>query len=144
MHNVGDFTEWIEEGALLGDAEKTYVVEPPEDYNDVSGEVRQVRMASAQEDKSCRERLVKMITVLDLPEPDKTLLCDFLLDHNDVFALDEIDRGETDLVQLEIDTGDAPPIKQSFRRMPHAVREEVANQLLKMRKLQIVQPSKSP
>jgi len=48
-------------------------------------------MASTQEDKNHRERLVKMITVPDLSEPDKTLLCDFLLDHNDVFPLDETD-----------------------------------------------------
>ena len=44
------------------------------------------------------------------------------MDHNDVFALDETDRGETDLIELEIDTGEAPPIKQSFRRMPYAAR----------------------
>ena len=33
-------------------------------------------------------------------------------------------------MQLEIDTGEAPPIKQSFRRMPYAAREEVAEALL--------------
>ena len=60
------------------------------------------------------------------------------MDHNDVFALDETDRGETDLIQLEINTGEAPPIKQSFRRMPYAAREEVANQLHQMRKLNVV------
>jgi len=62
------------------------------------------------------------------------------MDHNDVFALDETDRGETD---LEIETGEVPPIKQSFRRMPYAAREEVASQLHKIRKLNAVQPSKS-
>jgi len=66
------------------------------------------------------------------------------MDHNDVFILDEADRGETDLIQLEIDTGEAPPIKQSFRRMPYAAREKVANQLHKMKKLNVMQPLKSP
>ena len=71
---------------------------------------------------------MELISVLDLPDPDKTVLSEFLMDHNDVFALDETDRGETDLIKLEIDTGEAPPIKQPFRRMPYAAREEVAHQ----------------
>ena len=70
---------------------------------------------------------MKLIAIPDLPDPDKTLLREFLMDHNDVFALDEADRGETDLIQLEIDTGEAPPVERSFRRMPYAAREEVVN-----------------
>ena len=144
IHNVGGFTERIEEGALLGDAEETCVMIPPEDDCAVPGEVKQIRMESIQENQSRRGRFMELITVPNLPEPEKTLLCEFLMDHNDVFALDEIDRGETDLIQLEIDTGEAPPIKQSFRRMPYATREEVASQLHKMRQLNVIQPSKSP
>ena len=87
---------------------------------------------------------MELIAVPNLPEPEKTSLCEFLMDHNDVFALDEIDRGETDLIHLEVDTGEAPPIKQSFRRMPYAAREEIASQLHKMTKLNVIQPSKSP
>ena len=86
---------------------------------------------------------MELIIVPDLPDPDKTLLTQFLMDHHNVFAIDESDRGETDLIQLEIDTGEAPPIKQLFRRMPYTARE-VANQLHKMRKLNVLQPSKSP
>ena len=48
------------------------------------------------------------------------------------------------MIQLEIDTGEVPPIKQSFRKMPYAAREEVASQLHNMRKLNVIQPSKSP
>ena len=120
IHNVGGFTERIEEGALLGDAEETCVVIPPENHCDVPGEIKQIRMESTQENQGCRGRLMELIAVPNLSDPDKTLLCKFLMDHNDVFALDETDRGETDLIQLEIDTGEAPPIKQSFRRMPYA------------------------
>ena len=49
IHNVGGFTERIEEGALLGDAEETCVVIPPEDDCAVPGEVKQIRMGSIQE-----------------------------------------------------------------------------------------------
>ena len=127
IHNVGGFTERIEEGALLGDAEETCVVIPPEGHCDIPGEVKQIRMESAHKDQARRARLMELIAIPDLPDPDKTLLREFLMDHNDVFALDEADRGETDLIQLEIDTGEAPPVKQSFRRMPYATREGVAN-----------------
>ena len=126
---------------MLGDAEETCVVMPPEEH---SGDVKQIRSDSNSGDQGRRTRLMELISVPDLPDPDKASLCEFLMDHNDVFALDETDRGETDLIQLEIETGEAPPIKQSFRRMPYAAREEVANQLHRMRKLNVVQPSKSP
>ena len=52
------------------------------------------------------------------------------MDHHDVFALEDTDCGEMDLIQLEIDTSNASPIKQPIRRMPYAVKEEVARQLL--------------
>lgn len=80
----------------------------------------------------------------DLTEQDKTLLNNFLMDHYDVFALEETDQGETDLIQLEIDTGDTMPVKQPLQRMPYAAKEEVARQLRKMKQMQVVQPSKSP
>ena len=60
-----------------------------------------------------------------------------------MFALEDTDHGEADLVQLEIDTSGASPIKQPIRRMPYAAKEEVARQLRKMRQLQVIQPSKS-
>ena len=49
------------------------------------------------------------------------------MDHHDVFALEDTDCGEMDLIQLETDTSNASPIKQP---MPYAVKEEVARQLL--------------
>ena len=66
------------------------------------------------------------------------------MDNHKVFALEENERGETDRVQLHIDTGDAIPKKQSPRRMPFAVREEVAKHLQKMEKAGVIRPSNSP
>ena len=51
---------------------------------------------------------------------------------------------ETDLVELQIDTGDASPIKQQVRRMPFAVRQEVARQLREMQRAGVIRPSNSP
>ena len=41
-----------------------------------------------------------------MSEQDKNLLCDFLIDHH-VFALEDADRGKTDLTQFEIDMSNA-------------------------------------
>ena len=45
---------------------------------------------------------------------------------------------------MEINTGDAEPVKQGMRRMPFAVRSEVARQLETMQQSGVVQPLKSP
>ena len=56
----------------------------------------------------------------------------------------EVERGETDLTEVHINTGDAVPKKQPVRRVPFAVRQEVAKQLQKMLRDGIIQPSSSP
>jgi hypothetical protein len=47
-------------------------------------------------------------------------------------------------MEMYIDTGDAEPRKCSPRRMPFAVREEVARQLDHMQVSGVIQPSTSP
>ena len=68
----------------------------------------------------------------------------FLEHYHDVFTLTESDRGETDLVEMSIETEDAAPRKQASRRLPFAVRQEVTCQLQNMQEPKIVQPSNSP
>ncbi len=64
--------------------------------------------------------------------------------NHEAFSLDDNERGETDLVQLQIYTGDAAPVKQSVRQMPFAVRREVARQLQSMQSAGMIEPSNSP
>ena len=63
---------------------------------------------------------------------------------HDVFSLAEGERGETNLVEMEIDTGDSVPKKQAARQMPFAVRHDVALHLQKMLEQNVIQPSNSP
>ena len=67
-----------------------------------------------------------------------------LSEYHQTFSLEEDERGETDIVQLVIDTGDAPPQKQPVRRVPFAARQELANLLQSMQKSKVIQPSNSP
>ena len=57
---------------------------------------------------------------------------ELLSTHHDVFALEEGERGETNRVEMTIDTDDTHPIQQPVRRMSFTVRREVAKQLRKM------------
>ena len=68
----------------------------------------------------------------------------FLANNHSVFSLDEGERGETSLVTMDIDTGDASPRKQPPGRMPFMVREEVARQLKCMQQDGVIRPSNSP
>ena len=80
----------------------------------------------------------------NLTTKEQQQMLSFLKDYHDVFSLDDGDRGETDLVEMTIETGDAVPKKQAARRTPFAVRHEVAVQLQKMLKQNVIQPSRSP
>ena len=68
----------------------------------------------------------------------------FLEQYHDVFSLTESDRGERDLVEMSIKTGDATPKKQAACRLPFAVRQEVTRQLQNMQEQKIILPSTSP
>ena len=49
----------------------------------------------------------------------------FLSQNHRAFALEPGERGETDMVSMEIDTGDTPPRWQPPRRMPFSMWKEV-------------------
>ena len=87
-----------------------------------------------------QQELLELIEVPDLPPEEKTCLLDLIAELHGAFSLSMEDRGETDLVQFEIDTGSASPRRQSPRRMPFLVRQEVTS----MQATGIIQPSKSP
>ena len=71
-------------------------------------------------------------------------LLTFLGRHHAAFALEDQERGQTDLVEFSIDTGDAKPHKCAPRQMPLAVHSEVARQLWHMQDAKVIQPSSSP
>ena len=59
-----------------------------------------------------------------------------LLAYHHIFSVEEDEHRETALVQLNIDTVDAFPKRQSPRRIPFAARREVPQLLEKMQKKQ--------
>ena len=89
-----------------------------------------------------RKKLREALIEPDLPDSEKSTLLEFLSKHHNVFSLEEGERGETDLVEMEIDTGDRHPKKHAVRRMPY--RQEIARLLSEMQRNRVIQPSNSP
>ena len=68
-----------------------------------------------------------------------------LLEQNmDVFATSEIPFGQTNLVEHEIITTNPRPIKQAVRRPPCHLKKEAENEVQKMLKSKVIEPSSSP
>ena len=66
-----------------------------------------------------------------------------LHDHRDTFASSSADLGFCDIIQHDINTGDARPIKQSPRRPPLAAKESEDEILNDMLSTGVIEPSNS-
>ena len=139
----------LEGGTHLGEAERATLVVEPElgpSSNPPTGEHTQslahVRMV--QDVAWRKQRLRELIGKPELlSEEQAEELHVFLSNYHGAFCIEE-EGGETDLVEMEIHTGDAAPRRVPARRMPFAVRQEVSRQLRSMQDLGVVQPSNSP
>ena len=67
-----------------------------------------------------------------------------LVEYADVFALSNDKLGRTDILQHEIHTEDAPPIRQHFRRVCPQKRQEMKALLSEMLERDIIRSSSSP
>ena len=76
-----------------------------------------------------------------LPEEETQKLQNLLVEYHDIL---EDERGENDLVEFNIDTGNACPKKQTVRKVPFAAQQEITDQLAKMQEMNVIRPSQSP
>ena len=74
-------------------------------------------------------------------EQDKLL--EILSEHNEAFALNDLELGETDVMQHGINTDGAPPVKTSPRRIPYTLRKELEEELDKLLESGYIELSKS-
>ena len=79
-----------------------------------------------------------------LEPEDQERLFVLLLEYADVFALGNDGLGRTSILQHEIHTGDAAPIRQQFRRVCPEKRQEMRTLLSEMLERDIIRPSNSP
>ncbi|CAG2213566.1 unnamed protein product [Mytilus edulis] len=79
-----------------------------------------------------------------LTKSEREQLADTVNEYADIFVGPNGRLGHTDVIEHEIDTGDARPIKLPVRRLPIAQREVAEKEIEKMLEQGIIQPSKSP
>ncbi|MCP4458528.1 MAG: hypothetical protein GY816_10975 [Cytophagales bacterium] len=60
------------------------------------------------------------------------------MDYNDVFAVEERELGDCNLVEVEINTGDSKPIAQPLRRMPIMIRDKIDEEINTMLEMGII------
>ena len=106
-------------------------------------------MPNSTIDSGRTERDAKLLRMLGIDATRLTLsqrdeLVGLVLQYQDVFALDDEELGVTSVVQHQIDTGDATPIKQYARRIPHAVREKVQELVSEMLAKRVIQAYQKP
>jgi len=86
---------------------------------------------------------VKTLEDVELPSETTTGLKQLLFDHRETFATSSADLGFCPLVQHDIDTGDARPIKQSPRRPPISAMDAEDKSLDEMLETGVIEPSNS-
>ena len=137
----------LDKGDTLGDATLVDVVSKPQDgsSSETTEEEPNVRHIQTKPVSRRREQLTESAGALEtLTPPQRQEVLNFLAKHHTVFALEEHERGETDLVEMTIHTGDAQPRRSAPRRVPFAVREEMAKQIDRMQATEVIQLSTSP
>ena len=141
LSNPAEHAQKLDKGTELGEASEI-VIMPPSPQR--SAEVRRV---IGEERQSSHRKILEDILLqeeMSLGTDKKEQLIKLLLQNHQAFAVEDGERGETDLLQFTIDTGDAYPKKQPVRRIPFAVREEVNRHLRQMMDQGVIQPSVSP
>ena len=88
-----------------------------------------------------KDLYARSTTHLDLVEC--IILAQFITEYADVFAKDDLDLWCCTVLEHEIHTGDAKPIRQPMRHTPLGFTDEEDEYLEKMLKGEVIQPSKS-
>ncbi|KAK3082555.1 hypothetical protein FSP39_002615 [Pinctada imbricata] len=83
-------------------------------------------------------------SIVHLTEKQKADLKSLLIKYQDIFSKSSQDIGQTNAVQHRINTGAASPIRQPPRRLPFGKREIEKEEIQKMLKKGVIEPSSSP
>ena len=116
-------------------------------FMETCGNCAEVRIRNIEETSNDRWRqlLPQMdIHLNELPDRFRRKLVPLLKEYSDIFSLSKNDIGLTNLVEHEIDTGNAKPIACSYRRIPFGLEDKVDDLIQELVDKRIIQPSESP
>ena len=129
----------LKQGSNVGAASQEFVAqsdEVPESQTTVNSSQPLPEHLQALYDDTCNRE--------NLSETAKAGLRTLLRKHSRLFAESDDDLGRTHLVQHDIQTGEAAPIRQLPRRVPEAQREIMEEEVAKMLRQGVVEPGQSP
>ena len=129
----------LKQGSNVGAASQGFVAhsdEVPESQTTVNSSQPLPEHLQALYDDTCNRE--------NLSETAKAGLRTLLCKHSRLFAESDDDLGRTHLVQHDIQTSEAAPIRQPPRRVPEAQREIMEEEVAKMLRQGVVEPGQSP
>ena len=146
--NLSPLTQKISKGCFIGQCNEVSVIQHEELSNvqTVETAVADVISVTTLDADTRKEKLATLLANegSTLKPQDKECLLRLLQEFHQAFVLDDGERGETDLISMEIDTGNAVPKRQPTRRTPFTAREEISRQLSLMQEQGMIRPSSSP
>ena len=105
---------------------------------------------STKPQQTHEERLKKVFELLDLthlqswPEAEKKKAMDLMAEYADIFALHELELGETKGTTHRINVTDEVPFKERYRHIPRHQMDEVRHMVEEMLRIGVIKESKSP
>ncbi|MCP4498781.1 MAG: RNA-directed DNA polymerase, partial [Deltaproteobacteria bacterium] len=105
------------------------------------------KATSSREGDQLLKRLGKLKEMLrigrDATPHDVKKLLRLVMKYHDVFAVEDVEMGDCDRLQAEIDAGDAEPIQQPLRVTPLFQRQKIDGEVDKLLQMGIITKSKS-
>ena len=145
LNNWGTTPQTLVKGQEIGLIEPAMLVESEDPLWNDGEEDASVRVCHAEGSAERKVRLKKMLQIANnCSDEDRKQLESMLLEHNNVFALDDQELGETDMVTHSIDTGSAKPVQTLPRRLPYALRKELELELSTLLDTGCIEPCVSP
>ena len=128
LSNHSLHTQQLTPGICLGEAVEVSVIDPSSQDPDRQDKVTPVeellaapgvKKLNSAHDVDRQQRLLEIVGKPDLLDDEQThSLHQFLAEHHQAFCLDPGERGQTDLIQVEINTADATPKRQPLAGCP--------------------------
>lgn len=138
----------LEHGSVVGNTECLHIMGETENFLDSSLIVKQTRIgfSGGIAENNSQSEVIGILKerIGSLSDAEEERLLDTVGEFGEIFALRDEDLTQTCLVEHEVDTGDAAPIRQKMRPVPYAYREKVAEMIQDYLGRGLVRPSQSP
>ena len=105
------------------------------------------RVVAVGQSAGDREQQLREVLKVDhehLSEDYRHQLEELVVEYQDVFSLNPLDIGSTNVISHHIDTGEQTPIKQAARCTPFVLRQRIEELTQEMLEAGVIQPSTSP